>query len=196
MVVTVDSLTRELQSDTEEIDLDLQIGTIVEKDATAGGVEGFFVPIEAPTLDQPALNVADVTTVNADPTITTTNDGFALVEVGDLVAGTGIPVGAVVQSKTDNNTVILDQAATAAGTITGNFDPNGGNPIDLTIAAFDFNLVRSPKKLLLQIIYHDYDGSLLGTTGTEANSSSQEVITTIDLKVDSKLSNARVPRSA
>ncbi len=61
--------------------------------------------------------VTDAVTTNTDETVTSAIGGFAQDDVGKLVVGTGIAPGSVIDSVTDSNTIELDQAATAGGTV-------------------------------------------------------------------------------
>lgn len=150
-------------------------------------------------LDPPSFTVASVTTTNESATITTTGNGFANVRVGDAVSGTGIAGGAVVQTKTNNNSLVLSAASTASGTITATFNS----------PAFDASLYGIRQELSISGSILSIKASIYRFTGDQASNANtgndglsfasssavkfSEATATIDL--DAYLEAARVPKA-
>ncbi len=131
---------------------------IVAKTATEDGTKILVrYVIEDIDLDSFVVS-ADTTT--SDPNLVTTGDGFAAVRVGDEVSGAGIPVGAYVLSKTDDNNITLDQNATAtASGVSITF--NSTKTIDGTLYLIEVDnvLPATGSTLTTTITYYSYDGS-------------------------------------
>lgn len=192
MAVTLDSLSRLKSVTTNALSLDILAGTPVETDAAE---ESIFIPFNLSGVDQPTFQVSDVTTDGSTGNLSTINDGFANVKVGDGVSGTGIAVGSVVTTVTDSNNIVVDLNTTAAGTVTATIDPNNGVNIDPTLFGIKVRFTKSNANLTLTVTYHTYDGSLEDTVGTEGTATSTVTLGTAAVNLDAFLTGARVPRS-
>jgi len=67
-------------------------------------------------------NPVTSTTTNSSATLTTSGGGFSPARIGSVVTGTGIPVGTTVTwIASDNNSLLMSQAATGSSSITATF---------------------------------------------------------------------------
>lgn len=64
-----------------------------------------------------AVRTADVTTVNADATVTAATGTFSAADVGSSITGAGIPALATIVSVTNSGSVEISAAATASATV-------------------------------------------------------------------------------
>ena len=76
------------------------------------------------TRAQPGGNLTVGTTANSAVVTAVSTSG---VQIGQVVYGTGIPIGSFVMSYNTNSNITLSQAATAAGSITATFAPYGNS---------------------------------------------------------------------
>jgi len=188
-------LVRPKSVTTNAQNTDLSVGTVVEVDTATE--ESFFIPITLASVDPPSFTVASSVTTNASATVTTTGNGFAKVQVGDAVTGTGIAASTTVSAKTNDNAITLSQNATASGTVTLTFDPPAITP---TVYALRVKHSKAGSSFGITVDLMTYDGTLCGTAGTAANATK---ITSfipangqpIQVNIDSFLTNARVPQS-
>lgn len=73
-------------------------------------------------------------TTNSTTTLTTSGGGFSVARIGAAISGTGIPAGTtVLWVSTDNNTLLMSQAATNSTSITATF--SAGALIDVRVGA-------------------------------------------------------------
>ncbi|OKH14867.1 hypothetical protein NIES592_08295 [Fischerella major NIES-592] len=195
MAITLE-LTRPKSVTTNAANSVLSVGTVVETDTAQE--ESFFIPIGLASTDPPSFTVANSTTTSGSNQVTTTNNGFSNVKVGDVVTGTGIPASTTVTAKANNNTITLNNNATASGTVTLTFDPPAVTP---TLYAVKITHSKAGSVFGLNVALYTYDGSLGGTAGTAANASKTINLASTDgqpvqIDMDSVLTNLRVPQSA
>lgn len=193
MSITLDGLTRPKAATAQSLSLDVTEGTTTEYDAVGDGREGFFIPFNINITASP-FDVSNCTVTNGADSITTTNNGFTAVKIGDEVSGTGIPASTTVIAKTDDDTIQISGNATADGLENLTFTPNGGSAIDATLFGLGLDLVKNGSKITLKVTSYAYDGSLEGTLGTDSNQTSSVELGQANIDLDSFLTNARVPR--
>ncbi|MHC5610560.1 MAG: hypothetical protein ACYTXA_05960 [Nostoc sp.] len=194
MTVTLE-LTRPKSVTVNPQNTGLSVGTVVETDTSSE--ESFFIPVTLASIDPPSFTVTNCTTTNNNATVTTTGNGFASVNVGDPLSGTGIATSTTVSAKTDNNTITLSQNATASGTVTLTFDPPAITP---TVYGLRVKHSRAGSTFGLTIDLMTYDGTLRGTVGTATNATKITNLVPNDglpmqINIDSFLTNLRVPQS-
>jgi hypothetical protein len=197
MPLTLDGLNRPKIVTTNTLSLVLSLGTPTEVDTAQE--ESILIPFNLASQTPSPFTVPTCTTVLSSATVTTTGGGFSSVRVGDPVTGTGIAASSTVTSKTaDNNTIVLNNVATAAGTVTLTFTPAAvAAPCVYAIRVLytKFGASASPSFSLLI-----YDGTQGGAAPTTANatrtipltSSAGTPIPAFDF--DAFLNNLRVPR--
>lgn len=192
------SLSRPKATTTNALSFDLSNGTAVETDT--GSEESVFIPFNLASTNPASFTVSSVTTTSGNTTLTTTNAGFANVKPGDVLSGTGIDTGAVVVSVAANgNTLVMDLAATASGSITLTVDPPAGTP---TVFGLKIKYSGGGNTLTLTPTLYLYNGSLPpGTAGTAANATEALELKRADGKpividADSFLTRFRVARGA
>jgi hypothetical protein len=195
MTITLE-LTRPKSVATNAQNTALSIGTVVETDTSTE--ESFFIPVTLASTDPPSFTVANSTTTSGSPTVTTTNNGFQSVQVGDVVTGTGIAASTTVTAKANNNTITLSNNATASGTVTLTFDPPAVTP---TMYALKVSHTKAGSVFGLAVTLYTYDGTLGGVVGTAVNATKTIKLTSTDgqpvqINTDSFLNNLRVPPSA
>lgn len=195
MAITLE-LSRPKLNTVNNISPTFTVGTVVETDTAQE--ESFFIPINMGSQDPPSFTVTSSVTTNASNSITTTNNGFENVKVGDLVTGTGIPVSTTVSAKNNSNTITISNNATASGTVTLTFDPPAFVP---SIYALKVTHSKSGSLINLSVNLYSYDGSLGGTPGTSANATNNFNLisssgSSITIDVDAFLAKARIPRLA
>ncbi|MBW4478656.1 MAG: hypothetical protein KME54_17790 [Tolypothrix brevis GSE-NOS-MK-07-07A] len=193
MAITLE-LTRPKSVTTNAQNTVVSIGTIVETDASE---ESFFIPITSASTDPPSFTVANSTTISGNTSVTTTNNGFQNVKIGDVVTGTGIAASSTVTAKVNNNTITLNNNATASGTVTLTFDPPAAIP---TLYALKVTHTKAGSVFGINVSLYTYDGTLGGVAGTAANASKTiNLVSTdgqpIQINMDSFLTNLRVPQS-
>ena len=195
MTITLE-LTRPKSVTTNAQNTALSVGAVVEIDTSTE--ESFFIPINLASTDPPSFTVANSTTTSGSPTVTTTSNGFQNVQVGDVVTGSGIAASTTVTAKANNNTITLNNNATASGTVMLTFDPPAATP---TMYALKVTHTKAGSVFGLAVTMYTYDGSLGGTAGTAANASKTIKLSSTDgqlvqINMDLFLSNLRVPPSA
>ena len=194
MTITLE-LTRPKSVTTNDFPSVLSVGTVVETDTNFE--ESFFIPINLASTDPPSFTVANSTTISGNTQVTTTNNGFQKVQVGDVVTGTGIAASTTVTAKANNNTITLNNNATASGTVTLTFDPPAVTP---TLYALKVTHAKAGSVFGLNVALYTYDGSAGGTLGTAANATKTIKLASTDgqpiqVNIDSFLNNLRVPQS-
>lgn len=189
MPITPDGLTRAKLTQTVPITVTIAAGTVVEVDTA--NEESFFLPLTIGTTDPAAFSVGGTVTTSGSNILTTTNNGFVNVAVGDAVSGAGIPANATVAAKTNDNAIELSANATASATITAAFDPPAITP---TIFAIKLNVKSAGSAINITPEVHKYDGSLRGVAGTAVNSKEKTVLQSVSIDLDSFLTNCRVAR--
>jgi len=197
MPLTFDGLARPKIVTTNALSLVVSLGTPTEVDTAQE--ESILIPFNLASQTPASFTVLTCTTTSASTTVTTTAERFSNVRVGDPVTGTGIAASSTVTSKTtDNNTIVLNNAATAAGTVTLTFTPAAITaPCVYAIRVLYTKFGASVAPSLSLLIY---DGSLGSAAPTAANaartipltSSTGTPIPAIDF--DAYLNNLRVPR--
>ena len=196
MPVTLE-LTRPKATTTNPQNTDLTVGTVVEVDSASE--ESQFIPVRIGSIDPSSFTVAGCTTTSGSATVTTTANGFVNVRVGDPVTGTGIAASSTVATKTDNNTITLNNNATASGTnVTLTFDPTAFTP---TVYAIRVRYSKSGSVFGLSFDLMTYDGTLGSVTATAANATKTISLLPSDglpmqINIDQFLTNARIPQSA
>ncbi len=151
------------------------------------------------TLDDIALDqftVPSVDTVTSTADLVTTGGGFANVRVGDDVSGTGIPVGAYILTKTDDNNLIMDQNATATGTITATF--NSAKTVDATVYTLQVEHAINGQTMTAKTTYYQFDGTAVADADSDdddevtVSSASKTVnFSTQSIDLNAFLTNAR-----
>ncbi|MBO3459941.1 hypothetical protein G7B40_040150 [Aetokthonos hydrillicola Thurmond2011] len=194
MAITLE-LTRPKLVTTNAANSAISVGTVVETDTSQE--DSFFIPINLASTDPPAFTVSSSTTTSGSNTVTTTNNGFSGVKVGDVVTGTGIAASTTVTAKTDNNTITLNNNATASGTVTLTFDPPAVTP---TLYALKVTHTKAGSVLGLNVTLYTYSGTLGGTAGTATNAAKTINLASTDgqpvqINMDTFLTNLRVPQS-
>jgi hypothetical protein len=194
MAITLE-LTRPKSVTTNANNSVLSVGTVVETDTAQE--ESFFIPINLASTDPPSFTVVSCTTISGNTSVTTINNGFQGVKVGDVVTGTGIAASSTVTAKANSNTITLNNNATASGTVTLTFDPPAVVP---TLYALKVIHTKAGSVFGLNVTLYTYDGSLGGTPGTVVNASKTITLASTDgqpmqINMDSFLSNSRVPQS-
>lgn len=192
MAITLDGLARPKTSPNSTLSLTLKQGTTTEFDAVGDGKEGFFTPYHIDSLAPTAFTVGACSRTTGSPQITTTNNGFANVKVGDPISGAGIPANATVTVKTDANTITISAAATSTTVGVLNFDP-----IELDPALFGIgvDIVKSGTSVVIKLFAYKYDGTLGVAGANESNASDTIELGSFTMDIDTFLSNYRVPRS-
>lgn len=190
MAIAVDA-TRPKADVSNALALSLALGTVVENDTN----DSFFIPVNAEGLTIPDFSVADVATTNGSDILTTTGGGFASVEVGDTIAAATGLVASTVLAKTDDNTIQVNNSASADGTVNLTFSPVGGGLVDITLVGIKISFVNTADgKITIIFTGYGYDGSLKGTEGTDSNATREINLNRIDIDPDSILAIARIPR--
>jgi hypothetical protein len=192
MTITLE-LTRPKSVTTNAQNTALSIGTVVETDTSTE--ESFFIPVNLASTDPPSFTVANSTTTSGSNQITTTNNSFQNVQVGDVCTGGGIAASTTVTAKANNNTITLNNNATASGTVTLTFDPPAVTP---TMYALKVSHTKAGSVFGLAITLYTYDGSLGGMAGTAVNATKTIKLASTDgsqvqINADSFLNNLRVP---
>jgi len=149
---------------------------------------------------QPPAFTASGTLTDTEVVVTGSSNAFLNVRPGDAVSGTGIPASTTVASKESNISITLSQAATQSGSQTLTFTPP---EFDATLVQIRLSGSTSGSSLNLSGTIRTYDGSSAfdsnnnGSDGVSfADASSIQTNTfSLNLNLDSFLSNARTPRT-
>lgn len=192
MAITIDA-TRPKANQDQEIALSLEMGTPVENDTA----DSFFVSVNATGLEIPDFSITDISSVSGSDLLTTTDNGFVDVQIGDTIAaGTNTPAATVI-AKTDDNNIQISANATADGTESLTFSPQGGGTgLAVSLAGLKISLIQTANKSLKAVVSaHLYDGSLGSTPGTDLNSASELNLNEFDIDIDSLFTTARIPRT-
>ena len=194
MSITLE-LTRPKSVTTNAQNTALSVGTVVETDTSTE--ESFFIPVNLASTDPPSFTVANSVTTSANNQITTTNNGFQGVRVGDVVTGTGIAASTTVTVKTNDNTITLSNNATASGAVTLTFDPPVATP---AMYALKVTHTKGGSVFGISVTLYTYDGTLGSVAGTAVNASKIIKLVTTDgqpvqINTDLFLSNLRVPQT-
>lgn len=152
----------------------LTAGTAVEVDT--GLEESTFIPIQLGAINPGTFEVANSVTTNGSATVTTANNGFLHVRIGDPVTGTGISGGTTVAAKASNNSITLSANATASGTVTLTFDPPEVTP---TVFALKVVYQSSNSSFVVQPTIYVFDGTKAGTV-TESDAIATYPLSTAD----------------
>jgi hypothetical protein len=183
------NITRPKADLTVPLTVETVDGTVAEDGSTTYST--YFLPILLQDIDPASFTVASCV-LNETTTVTTVNNGFIDVKEGDVVSGTGIPVGATVATKTNNNTIILSEAATASSTVTLTFDPPS---IDPTLYGIQLHCSVSGNVMSIRTTGYKYDGHLGDQAGTINNASAFKVLGRDTIDLDVFLSQARIART-
>ncbi|MGL5075105.1 MAG: hypothetical protein ACRDBG_04605 [Waterburya sp.] len=189
MAINLDGLTRDKLAATNNLTVSIAQGTTGEVD---GASESFFTPYNFNSITPPPFVVANCTTTNGNSQVTTSANGFSNVRVGDAVSGTGIAANSEVTAKANDNTITLNNNATAAGTVSLTFTPDAFSP---TIFAVEINFDKNGSKLGISPKIHFYDGGNGGDGATTTNSSSVIPLPRTEVNLDDFLNKCRVPRT-
>lgn len=191
MVINVDA-SRPKAETSSNLALTLALGTIVEDDTN----DSFFIPINANNLTIPDYVITDVTLTNTSDVLTTINDGFIDVVVGDSITAVAGLVASTVIAKTDNNNIQVSNAATADSTESLTFSPVNGGVVNITLAAIKVEVIQAANsEMKVRLTGFNYDGSLGGTEGNASNTSSEVNLNEFSFDLDNLLVNARIPRT-
>lgn len=181
--------------------LDTTVALNVTVIATAPATVGSVIKTRY-QLENIVVPTFDITgdTSSGTPDLTGPAGTFNNVRGGEVVSGTGIPVGAVVTAVAgDGSSVTLDQNATATGAgIVFTFDPG---TISMTVLEKDMNCVLQGQTLRLTETIYQFDGSKTKDTDSDgddepsvpADASGTQVLPVFTRNLNSFLNNARVP---
>lgn len=164
-------------------------GTVDESGTNNQSV--YFLPVLLEDIDPEDFDVEDCV-LNETTTVTTSGNGFANVKVGDSVAGAGIPGSTTVASKTNDNTIVLSDAATDSDTVTLTFDPPS---IDPTLYGIRVQLSVSGNVMSVTTTGYKYSGSLGDQAGDTTNASASKILGRDTIDLDLFLTQARIART-
>lgn len=189
-------LTRPKAVTTNTINSALSVGTIQETDTATE--ESFFIPINLAPINPPQFTVADSTTTSGTNEVTTIDEGFIDVKVGDTVTGSGIQSNTTVAAKANNNSITLDKNTTTTGSKTLTFNPPTVTP---TVYALKISHNKAGSSFGLNVTLHTYDGSSEDVEGTVDNANKTINLVSSDgqpvqINMDSILTNLRIPQTA
>lgn len=144
------------------------------------------------TVNPASFTVTGCTTVNTQLTVTTTNNKFVNVKVGDPVSGTGIANGTTVATKTSNTSITLSAAATGSGTVTLTFDPPS---VTYVLQTLVLRLSGSNSTLSVTGDVYRYDGTVLNGSETTLNAVQTLPLPSVTHNLDSTRNNIRDNRT-